>query len=617
MDWYDWHTVTERLQGRSYALTRGRPYKVTLDPATQTGTCDFTNKRILINPNLFDDVFRAQGLSGRKLDEANFLVSRAVTGHETLHVLYSDPKIVVEAAQESPVIKTVLNLLEDARIERIGSESSHVSRSLFRFVNGIARMLLPDFTDTGLRSSASVVQLLLRWRLGADIPKLEQPAEQLWERAKALANTAIHAADCEQVLSVAREIVKVAGLGQSSAKDPAADPLIERMESNMMGERDSSPLSNPLPPADQPRSNDNTPADGIDADSANGEPREEQMEEDVDDPESGQSGAISGGNSQCEDDSNDHSDAEDNPDESVHSVNSEDIERLVEETARQVSEDLGSLVPPDSDQDLLVARSTPYRGRCYSDIVATPYVGYLPRVIPIAAEITRELKAEGPKAISGPSDSPGRFRARYYIRDSSHPFAAKRFQGLSVPKMALSLILDRSGSMEHIVEELKVMAMAISAACENLRIPLSIWALEGQVHIKHFDEHGPQVLAKLAGIRADTLTRTMPTIRDAVAELQSRPEELKQIVLVHDGMPSDRQDFIEWRTALQGINLFCLFIMREEDYPAYQENPQQLREYMDEIVGPQNYAIAPVTSIVRHWCSFIRNLRNRHSVPAL
>ena len=89
MNWYDWHTVTERLQGRSYALTRGRPYRVVLDPATHTRTCDFTNKHLLINPNLFSDVLENMGFSGAKLDEANFLVSRAITGHEALHVLYS------------------------------------------------------------------------------------------------------------------------------------------------------------------------------------------------------------------------------------------------------------------------------------------------------------------------------------------------------------------------------------------------------------------------------------------------------------------------------------------------------------------------------------------------
>ena len=43
MHWYDWHTVTERLQGRAYALTRGGPYRVILDPGTPTGVCDLAD----------------------------------------------------------------------------------------------------------------------------------------------------------------------------------------------------------------------------------------------------------------------------------------------------------------------------------------------------------------------------------------------------------------------------------------------------------------------------------------------------------------------------------------------------------------------------------------------
>lgn len=594
MHWYDWHTVTERLQGRSYALTRGQPYKVVLDPTTPTGCCDFTEKRILINPNLFDDVFRAQGLSGQRLDEANFLVSRAVTGHEALHVLYSDPETVSEAAQESPVLKTVVNVLEDARIEGIGSKSSHVSKTLFGFVNRIARSQLPEFTDPSLQNPSSVLSLLLKWRLGAEIPKLEGQAITLWRKLARLLDTALVAPSCAEVLAIARDIVKLAGLDSQSAQDPELQPFLERTESNMTGDRDSQPLPNPVPGGQ----------DSPDEEESAGP--EETPSEEVCESESGPSGA----------EQDDHHETTDGSvGGGVDSLDSEDLEKLVEETAQRASEHLGSLVPPDAGS--LAARSKPCGRRRYSDISPEPYIHYLPEVAPIASEIVRELKAEGPRAVCGPSDSPGKFRARYYVRDSSRPFAARKFQGLSTPDMALSLILDRSGSMEHIIHELRVMAMAISSACETLRIPLSIWALEGQVHLKHFDERGPQVLARLAGIRAETLTRTMPTIQDAVTDLRSRPEELKQIVMIHDGIPADRPAFIEWRTSLRGIGLFCLFIVRDEDYPLYRESPAQLREHMNEVVGPQQYAIAPVSDIARHWCSYIRNTRNRYAAPVL
>lgn len=623
LHWYDWHTVTERLQGRSYALTRGRPYRVILDPNTSTGTCDFTNKQILINPNLFSDVFESMGLVGTKLDEANFLVSRAITGHEALHVLYSDPAVVMSASGNAD-LKMVLNLLEDARIEKIGSGMSHVSKTLFGFLNRIAASQLPKFTDLTLEDAYSVLSLLLRWRLGASIPALDGPAAKTWIKVLRLARQALYAADCDEVLRLARKIVKIIGLNQEKRRDSDAlkqtEDVMSRMQSGMSGSDGHQPLPNPLAPEDEQEpaksedTNDGQPGDDAgDRDTADG-PSGQSEQAEQENPDSGE---LDGS------DNDSQGTGEDGDDEIVHSVHSEcpqpmsaeEVKQLVEDTAMQVSEDLSTLVPGGSrnNDSQTVAKAQPYRGRGYSDIYASPYIHYLPIAAPIAAEIIRDLKAENPRAVTGPSQYPGRFKARYFVRDSAKPFAAQHFRGISTPEMALTLILDRSGSMEDVIEELRVMAIAITMACEMLQIPLSIWALEGQVHIKSFDEHGPQALAKLAGIKAETLTRVMPTIRDAVKELSARPEALKQIVLIHDGMPSDRTDFIEWRTGLRDIGMFCMFIMQQDDYEAYRQAPEQLRENMDALIGPRCYAIAPVTDIAKHWCLFVRNKRSTHS----
>jgi len=641
MHWYDWHTVTERLQGRSYALTRGRPYRVILDPTTQTGTCDFTNKRILINPDLFTDVFEGMGLSGPKLDEANFLVSRAITGHEALHVLYSDPAVVMSASGNAD-LKMVLNLLEDARIEKIGSGMSHVSKTLFGFVNNIAANQLPKFTDLNLDDAYSVLSLLLRWRLGAGIPALIGPAAKTWAKVFRLAQKALYAADCDEVLRLARKIVKILGLNKAKRQDSSAlkdtEDVMSRMQSGMSGSDGHQPLPNPLTPEDEQQpaqSSEDTSTDQMDDDNPSDESTSENQETQAEEPtetadqrpdgsETPDDVAPDAGDQETPGEPGstepqpDCPESEESDGESVHQpMTADDIEKLVDDTAMQVSEDLSSLVPngvpSGSDDDLTVAKARPYRGHRYSDIVASPYIHYLPIAAPIAAEVIRDLRAENPRAVSGPSEYPGRFKTRYFVRDSAKPFAAQHFRGISTPEMALTLILDRSGSMEDVVEELRVMAIAITMACETLQIPLSIWALEGQVHIKSFDEHGSQVLAKLAGIEAETLTRVMPTIRDAVKELSARPESLKQIVMIHDGTPSDRADFIEWRAGLRDIGMFCMFILQQVDYELYRECPEQLRENMDALIGPRYYAIAPVTDIAKHWCSFVRNKRSTHS----
>ena len=621
MHWYDWHTVTERLQGRSYALTRGRPYKVILDPDTSTGTCDFTNKRILINPNLFDDVFQDRGLTGAALDKANFLVSRAITGHEALHVVYSDPE-VTERSSKSSDLKMVFNLLEDARVEKIGSESSHVSKTLFKFVNTIAGSQLPAFTDTDLSDSYSGLSLLLRWRLRAAIPQLTEQGSKIWNDVRVLADDALYAVNSDDALGLARKIVRILGLRKAKRRDSDAlkdtEDVMRRMQSDVSGSNTSQPLPNPVERDEEDRSPEETQAEN----SSSSEPDDGEERVATDDAPT-DSENPNDTDAEADRDETQHSatDADDDDSDSPQSppavdpveTQQDDIEKLVEDTARSVSEDLNSMVPGDPAS--CVARARSYYGTEYPDIQASPYVHYMPAAVPIASDIIRELKAESPRAVSGASEYAGRFNTRYFVRDYAKPFSATRFHGISTPQMALSLVIDRSGSMEGVVEELRIMSMAITMASETLSIPLSIWALEGRVHIKRFDEHGPQVPAKIAGINAETLTTTMPTICDAVKELRSRPETLKQIVFIHDGMPGDKLDFIDWRNDLRGIGLFCMFIMPEADYKWHKENPETLRESMDELVGPRNYAIAPVSDIAKHWCSFVRNRRNRHSSP--
>lgn len=74
-----------------------------------------------------------------------------------------------------------------------------------------------------------------------------------------------------------------------------------------------------------------------------------------------------------------------------------------------------------------------------------------------------------PRASTAADRYSGRFKARYYIRNAEALFAKKKNIG-------------------------------IARACDELDIPLDIWVLEGVANIKSFDEHGPQVYARIAGI---------------------------------------------------------------------------------------------------------------------
>jgi hypothetical protein len=103
-----------------------------------------------------------------------------------------------------------------------------------------------QFTDTRLGDRFSIVQMLLRWRLGALIPNLDPVAQGLRDQVYRLDITALSAQDCARILDLTREIVGVSGLDPIPAEYSHAieeiGEVMEKMQSGMTGSRDSKPL---------------------------------------------------------------------------------------------------------------------------------------------------------------------------------------------------------------------------------------------------------------------------------------------------------------------------------------------------------------------------------------
>lgn len=680
LNWYDWHTVNERLQGRLYALTRGKPFRLRLDPKFPTGYCDLENKIVGINPLAFNDVFTADGLDGAELDEANFLMSRALTGHEALHTEYTDSQALREACH-NPATKHLWNILEDARIEGIGAEQSHVSRLLFKLLRRSLVAEMPEFTDPDCTDPGSWFYLLMRWRCGLRIPEISDEARKLWRQVRTIAENSLYARDSWDVLTSAREIAKITGIGKRKPKSQTQKDMENVMNKASSGMNGSSrpkanPRQKPEPKPDdtdetnddqqsQPDSDQNQQSGSSNSDSQPDDNSDDQSrgagsdqddteaasdnDEDSVDPESDPSSQDSSGNrddadgddttrsqdkgddqsdgisspDDIDDDDGDQSqpqaavanpsDADDNDSDEDAGENPEDLKDLLKSVGDQVRDKLSDVVPQGNPQELLVAGARDGRKPA---IVAAPYMDLLDKAMPIAQELERELKGEDPKAVQGPSRHAGRFKARYYVRDAEQPFAQVRYHGMKTPQMALTLILDRSVSMEANIDDLRIMAMAIYLVCEKLRIPLAIWVLEGQVHLKRFDEWGPHVLAKIAGIEANTYTTMMPTILDACAELVKRPEMLKQVILIHDGSPGDSQAVTDWSHQISDFGLFCMYIMPEQQYTEiYHPNRRRFDEVLSGLFGARRYAVAKVKDMSKFWCSHIRTKRKAYSVP--
>lgn len=605
LQWYEWHTATERLQGRLFALTKGRPYRFQFDLNFPTGYTDLNNHVVGVNPLAFNDVFVNQGLVGEDRDEANFLITRAITGHEAMHAVYTDPADFDKTLHDED-LKNIMNILEDARIEHIGAEESHVQKTLFRLLNATAHKMTPPFEDPDLNDPYSALQLLLTWKQGFAIPDtLTEDARKKWIKLRNMAEEALYAPTSADVLRISKKVQDFLGLHrkkqdqqQPNPLRDALDELLRRLSGQMKGQAEQKPQQNPL---EDPQKQDN--GQGQNGDQAQNQQsgggqdqQQSQGDQDnsQDDPQQNKAQARNGNGQEKKDDQ----DSGDRQQDANF-----DLKDVVKTTSKQVQDGVKEATPQGVTQQMLRAAGI---GQYQPDVIGRAYNHIYQDALPIAQVLIKELKAEAPKAVKAPSRYPGKIRARYLIRDGSKPFAQEKLVGIKTPKMAMTLILDRSGSMSSMMYNLQVMTTAIYLACEKLRIPLAIWALEGQVHLKKHDEWGPHVLAKIAGLEAVTGTQMMPTIKDATAELKKRPEEMKQVVVIHDGSPCDGSEVISWRNSLRPISHYCMYICKAPNSKAARGKLERRSPSLEALFGAQNYCVAYIDEVAKYWCSYLK-----------
>jgi hypothetical protein len=593
LQWYEWHTARQRLQARLHALTRGRPYRFQFDLQNPTGYTDLERRIVGVNPIAFDKVFEAEKLPvGPKRDEANFQMSRALTGHEALHAVYTDAASFLGTVHD-PDLKDVTNILEDARIENIGAQESHVSKVLFKLLSAVCQKMAPPFEDKNLDNPYSGLQLLMIWREGFAIPDdLTDEARDKWIQIRNWAEEALYAPHTSDVVILARKICDFLELKnerekQNKLRDQMRD-LLAKTGSVIKGKGKGRPKPNPL---------DNPNGQG-----GQGTDDGQGGDDDVSDAgDGGDDDTVSNDGDQDGDDAaaDTTGDRDDKP---VFDMND-----LIQDARNATREDLKDVVPKITQQMM--------RGASQSGgnpaIIGCAYDAIYQAATPIADELVRELRGEDPKASNGASMYPGKFRPRYWLRDPAMPYAKKVNHGMHIPKMALSVVLDRSVSMSGMIEDLRIMTMALYLACEQLKIPLAIWVLEGAVHLKGHDEWGPHVMAKIAGIEANTYTQMMPTVSRATDELKARREDLKQMVWIHDGGPGDHAEVMNWRWKNglpKSIGLYCMYIV-PKGYRGAGQDLERRNQSMDELVGPQCYCMAYINEVAKFWCSYMKNKR--------
>jgi hypothetical protein len=513
----------------------------------------------------------------------------------------------------------------------------------------------------------SWMKLLFVWRFGGAIPILPDPKNQkLLTKMISMAEDSLYAADSMEVAGIAKDICKLTGMTQRAAtkSEQTFPEAMDDLKESLTGEGDSKP--NPrVKPEKQPETSDKpkrksksdkTPDDSQDNsvpdEESDSQSPEHQQSNHYDKPDSKSQPGKSEDNG-AEDKVNGCEDSADNS-ESGNSSTLIDIASLQFDGSggsKQVStcgagagaddqgngqdeevslEDMvGSLQTSISDgldkaTDVLdndemtkvIEAYLPFENDVFN-IKPAPYMDILNEAKPLVHQIVNELKLPAPRASTAADRYSGRFKARYFVRNPEAPLAQKKNVGIDVPPMALSLILDRSGSMINMISSLKLVAVGIVMACEELSIPLDIWVLEGAAQIKSFDERGPQVYARIAGIRAAGGTDMVPTLMAAQSSLVKRPEHLKQILLIHDGIPDGFEMTRELLSSAAFKGLYAMYVVPPlQDPELLQRYTDHGKECLSRLFDPRQFTVAPIDKIFSEWANFMKIYRSRYSTSA-
>jgi hypothetical protein len=88
--------------------------------------------------------------------------------------------------------------------------------------------------------------------------------------------------------------------------------------------------------------------------------------------------------------------------------------------------------------------------------------------------------------------------------------------------------------------------MAIHLALEELELPHRIAAFEGNVLLKDFGDISPVPKALISGLQGTTCSQAMPTLESMLEALRAHPEEVKVLLLLHDGLAHDPDELASW-----------------------------------------------------------------------
>ena len=190
-----------------------------------------------------------------------------------------------------------------------------------------------------------------------------------------------------------------------------------------------------------------------------------------------------------------------------------------------------------------------------------------------AARLAEALREPRPDQRPAPHEYRGRYTFRQEIRTPDTPHLARQETGQAARSLALYLLVDRSGSMDRFQQAVREALMIIYLAAVQVGIPTGIAFFgeddffEGGTPVPHDRITVARTVGEVAPLSAENYEPAKAFIagytgwssegyldwglRKAEAELRTRPERLRVLLIAHDGDPVFRTRTIsDWDLSL-------------------------------------------------------------------
>ncbi len=123
--------------------------------------------------------------------------------------------------------------------------------------------------------------------------------------------------------------------------------------------------------------------------------------------------------------------------------------------------------------------------------------------------------------------------------------------------------------------------------------------------LKDFDDWSDKYLAALAGLRPSGGTSVRSVMLQAETELRNRPEQLRHLIVLHDGCPCEMPS--EMAPVIARIRRFAeVFSIFTTSENTSQQQIASAHKKLEDYFGAKHFQVCSMRDAVKSWCVYVK-----------